>query len=73
LIKENLKWAPSQPLKTGVEITYKWIVKQLNNLNQHVKNLQEELNPLLQNSDFSFKVSFKDVGDKKEKSIKNSV
>jgi len=73
LIKENLKWAPSQPLKTGVEITYKWIVKQLNNLNQHVKNLQEELNPLLQNSDFSFKVSFIDVGDKKEKSIKNSV
>ena len=39
----------------------------------HVKNLQEELNPLLQNSDFSFKVSFIDVGDKKEKSIKNSV
>jgi len=73
LIKENLKWAPSQPLKIGVEITYKWIVKQLNNLNQHVKNLQEELNPLLQNSDFSFKVSFIDVGDKKEKSIKNSV
>jgi nucleoside-diphosphate-sugar epimerase len=29
LIKEKLKWAPSQPLRTGVERTYDWIVEQL--------------------------------------------
>jgi dTDP-D-glucose 4,6-dehydratase len=29
LIKEKLGWAPTQPLKTGVEETYKWIVDQM--------------------------------------------
>ena len=29
LIKEKLGWSPSQPLKTGVEETYNWIVDQL--------------------------------------------
>jgi nucleoside-diphosphate-sugar epimerase len=30
LIKEKLKWSPSQPLKKGVEETYHWIVEQIN-------------------------------------------
>ena len=29
LIKEKLGWAPSQPLKVGVEETYNWIVEQI--------------------------------------------
>jgi nucleoside-diphosphate-sugar epimerase len=29
LIKERLGWAPSQPLRTGVEETYNWIVDQI--------------------------------------------
>jgi GDP-D-mannose 3', 5'-epimerase len=29
LIKEKLGWAPSQPLRTGVEETYNWIVEQM--------------------------------------------
>ncbi len=29
LIKEKLDWAPSQPLKTGLELTYKWITQQI--------------------------------------------
>ncbi|HEX5151091.1 MAG TPA: NAD-dependent epimerase/dehydratase family protein [Parafilimonas sp.] len=29
LIKEKLGWAPSQPLRTGVEETYNWIVTQI--------------------------------------------
>ena len=29
LIREKLAWAPSQPLKTGLEITYGWIDRQL--------------------------------------------
>ncbi len=29
LIKEKLGWAPSQPLKTGVEETYQWITEQI--------------------------------------------
>jgi len=29
LIKEKLSWAPSQPLKIGVEETYNWIVDQI--------------------------------------------
>jgi nucleoside-diphosphate-sugar epimerase len=29
LIKEKLGWAPSQPLKTGVEETYRWITEQI--------------------------------------------
>lgn len=29
LIREKLGWAPSQPLSEGVEITYKWIVEQI--------------------------------------------
>lgn len=29
LIREKLGWSPSQPLKTGVEETYKWIVSQI--------------------------------------------
>lgn len=29
LIKEKLGWAPSQPLKTGLEKTYKWIAEQV--------------------------------------------
>lgn len=28
LIKERLGWAPEQPLRTGMEITYKWISEQ---------------------------------------------
>mgnify|MGYP003808142167 FL=1 len=31
LIKEKLGWAPSQPLKKGLEITYKWINEQVLN------------------------------------------
>jgi nucleoside-diphosphate-sugar epimerase len=31
LIKEKLGWAPSKPLKYGLEITYKWIEKQVKN------------------------------------------
>ena len=30
LIKEKLRWSPSQPLKKGVEETYHWIVEQIN-------------------------------------------
>jgi nucleoside-diphosphate-sugar epimerase len=30
LIKEKLNWAPSQPLKNGLEKTYAWINKQVN-------------------------------------------
>lgn len=30
LIKEKLGWAPSQPLKIGLEKTYKWIEEQVN-------------------------------------------
>lgn len=30
LIEEKLKWAPSIPLKTGVEQTYNWIKEQIN-------------------------------------------
>jgi nucleoside-diphosphate-sugar epimerase len=29
LIKEKLGWAPSQPLRTGVEETYNWIIDQI--------------------------------------------
>ena len=29
LIKEKLGWAPSQPLKKGLEVTYKWIAEQV--------------------------------------------
>jgi nucleoside-diphosphate-sugar epimerase len=29
LIKEKLGWAPSQPLRTGVEETYNWIITQI--------------------------------------------
>jgi GDP-D-mannose 3', 5'-epimerase len=29
LIKEKLSWAPTQPLKSGVEKTYIWITEQL--------------------------------------------
>jgi len=29
LIKEKLGWAPSQPLKKGLEVTYKWIAVQV--------------------------------------------
>ena len=29
LIKEKLGWAPSQPLRTGVEETYNWIIAQI--------------------------------------------
>jgi GDP-D-mannose 3',5'-epimerase len=29
LIKEKLGWAPSQPLKIGIAITYKWIEEQM--------------------------------------------
>ena len=29
LIKEKLNWAPTQPLKTGVQETYNWIVSQI--------------------------------------------
>lgn len=31
LIKEKLGWAPSQPLKTGIEKTYRWIEEQIKN------------------------------------------
>ncbi|OGI95607.1 NAD-dependent dehydratase [Candidatus Nomurabacteria bacterium RIFCSPLOWO2_01_FULL_42_17] len=30
LIKEKLKWAPSQPLQDGLKITYEWINKKIN-------------------------------------------
>jgi GDP-D-mannose 3',5'-epimerase len=30
LIKETLGWAPSQPLKAGIEKLYKWINQQVN-------------------------------------------
>ncbi len=30
LIREKLSWAPTQPLKKGMEITYHWIVSQIN-------------------------------------------
>jgi len=30
LIKELLGWAPSQPLREGMEKTYKWIEEQIN-------------------------------------------
>jgi nucleoside-diphosphate-sugar epimerase len=33
LIKEKLDWSPSQPLRAGLEKTYAWITKQLNNQN----------------------------------------
>jgi nucleoside-diphosphate-sugar epimerase len=29
LLREKLGWEPSQPLKTGIEITYNWIQNQL--------------------------------------------
>lgn len=29
LIREKLNWAPSQPLRAGVEVTYKWIAEQV--------------------------------------------
>jgi nucleoside-diphosphate-sugar epimerase len=29
LISEKLHWAPSQPLRKGVELTYKWIAEQV--------------------------------------------
>jgi len=29
LIKEKLGWAPSQPLRKGVESTYRWIQEEL--------------------------------------------
>ena len=29
LIKEKLKWSPTQPLKIGLEKTYEWIEKQI--------------------------------------------
>jgi nucleoside-diphosphate-sugar epimerase len=29
LIREKLHWAPSQPLRAGVETTYKWIAAQV--------------------------------------------
>ncbi len=29
LIREKLGWAPSQPLSEGLEITYRWIERQL--------------------------------------------
>ena len=31
LIKEKLQWAPSQPLKVGIEKTYRWIEAQIKN------------------------------------------
>ena len=31
LLKEKLGWAPSQPLKVGMEKTYQWIEEQLKN------------------------------------------
>ncbi len=31
LIKNELKWAPSQPLKIGIEKTYKWIEEKVSN------------------------------------------
>ena len=31
LIKEKLNWAPSQPLKEGVNQTYHWIKEQIEN------------------------------------------
>jgi len=31
LIKEKLNWAPTQPLKQGIEQTYRWISEQLKN------------------------------------------
>lgn len=30
LIKETLGWAPSQPLKAGIEKLYKWVNQQVN-------------------------------------------
>jgi nucleoside-diphosphate-sugar epimerase len=42
LIKEKLGWAPSQPLKKGVEITYKWIAEQVQkNMHQASKTFAE--------------------------------
>jgi GDP-D-mannose 3',5'-epimerase len=35
LIKEKLKWAPSQSLQTGVERTYDWIVEQVSKKQKH--------------------------------------
>jgi len=32
LIHEKLNWRPSQPLRVGMEITYKWIEKQVKNI-----------------------------------------
>jgi nucleoside-diphosphate-sugar epimerase len=29
LIKEKLRWAPTQPLRTGLERTYRWIEQQV--------------------------------------------
>src|SRR6185436_13166935 len=34
LIKEKLGWAPSQPLRVGVEETYNWIVSQIEKKHQ---------------------------------------
>jgi nucleoside-diphosphate-sugar epimerase len=34
LIREKLLWTPSQPLSTGILITYDWIKKQIENLDQ---------------------------------------
>jgi nucleoside-diphosphate-sugar epimerase len=30
LIREKLGWAPSRPLREGLEKTYRWIEKQVN-------------------------------------------
>lgn len=42
LIQEKLGWAPSLPLRKGVEKTYAWISEQLQKKNQTVEALVEE-------------------------------
>jgi nucleoside-diphosphate-sugar epimerase len=37
LIKEKLNWAPSQPLKAGLEKTYQWIEKQVKQAGEKIR------------------------------------
>lgn len=38
LIKEKLNWAPSKPLREGIQLTYSWIVRKVGEKNTDVKN-----------------------------------
>jgi hypothetical protein len=39
LIRERLGWAPSRPLREGLEVTYRWISQRLNALKAADRNV----------------------------------